>query len=126
MTSMSKGRRLGCYVALALMVLMLCCSQASALSNVSFSDTNMVGTKMLIYEVNGTGVTLLGVYNSTDTGISIPDNALVTFQPERFDVFKNPEKIPDLLWNMLGPGGSFFAVIVLIIGTWWVFFGRRH
>lgn len=107
-------------------LLLLCClflpQTLAADATVSFSDINMVGGQFWVYSYNGT---LMGIYNTTDTGVLIPDQAIIVLKPSPVDYFKNPLLYPAFILSLIGPVGAVFLVIFAVAAMWFVFFRRR-
>lgn len=99
------------FICFLLMLLLVLSVTANAAATVSFSDLNLVGGQFWIYEYNGT---LMGIYNTTDTGVVIPDQAIVVLKPAPTDFVKNPMQLPTLFLNLVNAFGSLIAIAAVV------------
>lgn len=96
---------------LLMLILVLTTTANAADATVSFSDLNLVGGQFWVYTFNGT---LMGIYNTTDTGVLIPDQAIIVLKPAPTDFVKNPMQIPTLLLNLVNAFGSLIAIAAVV------------
>ena len=79
----------------------------------NFADVNLVGGQFYVYAANGS---LMGVYNTTDNSVVIPDGAMIELKPQSLDFLRNPLALPEFLINMAGPVFNSLAFLLIVVG----------
>ncbi len=87
--------------AIAILAILFCCFPAVMAQSVSFAEPSTVTHKdVYLYSANGT---LLGLYNTTSTGIAIPNDTdiIFTFKPQYSSPLDDPADFLEGLINWL-------------------------